>query len=142
MKKYSLSLRCLLCVVAFAATALEAGLSPKQYLKFRNQSNDVLSLSLEEACLPTYGAAKQRLIKPDTSILVEYDSSIANCVLIVPEKKELGVQTSLFVLEPTDTQYRSEATSGTCRIEISKIDSNHKTYGLESACVRVVATGH
>lgn len=135
-------LRYLLCVASLAATSLEAGLNAKQYLKFRNQSNDVLSLSLEESCLPTYGAAKQRVIKPGASVLVEYDPAVANCVLIVPEKKELGVQTSLFVLEPVDTQYRPDVVAGTCRIEISKTDSNHRTYGLESACVRVVATGH
>ena len=142
MKNCAKPLCYLLSLACSAAVSVCAESKPSQYLRFYNLSGDVVNLSLEEAGLPTYGAAKQRTIKPNGNALVKYDPAVANCVLIVPEKKELGVQTSLFVIEPTDTQFRPDPVVANCSVEIRKTDEKHRTYGLNSTCVRVAATGH
>ena len=120
----------------------EASSQSKRSMKFLNQTDEALSLTLEASCLPTYGATATHLVQPGRGVLLAYDPTVANCVLLVPDKKNLGVQTSLFVLEPKSQQPDLTDSEPTCRVAIVKTHDRHHTYDLSSTCIRVLAKGH
>lgn len=110
----------------------------KRYLKFFNDSEDAINLTLEEACLPSYDASDSYEVQPYSWKVIEYDMTVANCIMLVPIKLGLGSRTSLFILEPLDRRYDlGSPLPSFCPITITKIDEQHCVYDLKTDCMRV-----
>ena len=116
------------------------GLFSKRYLKFFNDSEDAINLIVEESCLPSYDASDSYHLKPYSQKVIEYDMTVAHCIMIVPVKLGLGVRTSLFILESLDRRYDLDPPlSSFCPITIKKIDEQSRVYDLKTACMRVIS---
>ena len=124
----------------FGYAAGNDALFSKRYLKFFNDSEDAISLIVEESCLPSYDASDSYSLEPHSKKVIEYDMTVANCIMIVPVKLGLGVRTSLFILESLDRRYDLDSSlSSFCPITIKKTDEQHRVYDLKTDCMRVIS---
>lgn len=135
MRCFDLKLFCLLPVLSVAG---DFDFVFKQtFLQFVNTTDDDISLTIEESCLPVLDQTHTHLIGRGSSLVVEYDATVANCLLLLPSEKGLGVQSSLFVVDSLSKQYDLKARLDTCPITISGLDDRRHLYQLSSSCVSI-----
>lgn len=118
---------------------LFASVSPaeKITLIFQNRTADDISVSIEEACLPVLDPQKTYRLPADGRVAIRYDPTIASCVVLVPVEKELGVQASLFTIEPKKPADSSSQLPRECPIKVFSADATRRTYRLSSTCVEI-----
>lgn len=109
----------------------------KTALIFQNRTADDISISIEEACLPVLDPEKTHRLPANGRVAVRYDSTISSCVVLVPVEKELGVQASLFTIEPKNSSDASSQPPRECPIKVFSADATRRTYRISSTCVAI-----
>ena len=123
-------------VLSAHSLADDAVRKPSGSLVFQNQTMDDIAVSIEEACLPTVKPTNIHRLRAHGQVSVVHDVRVASCVLLVPEEKELGVQTSVFVIEPLKDGNVLGA-KDRCQVKVHSADVARRTYRLTSNCIDI-----
>ena len=111
--------------------------SPRGALIFQNRKADDISVSIEEACLPVLNPEKTHRLAGHGQKAIPYDLSAAGCIVLVTVEKELGVQTSLFRIEPLPQGGVETTANQSCKILVHSADTARRTYRLKSSCISI-----
>ena len=128
----------LICLLPVLCVAGDFDLVFKQtFLQFVNTTDDDISLTIEESCLPVLDHMHTHQIGRRSRLVVEYDATVANCLLLVPSEQSLGVQSSLFVVDSLSKNQDLKSRLDTCPITISGLDGRRHLYQLSSNCATI-----